>query len=1122
MEFTKRGKSGGIVFRVIDPLKIVERPDTNTDKPTPTKSPQQWLRESQSQQQGLGDSLKVLAERLGVCESSLVRLQTGYDYPKNYYTFPERNATGDIIGQAVRRVRPNGTDGKWQVKGGNRGIYIPDSWDVGGPVYLVEGASDVAAMMTLGGLSVIGRPQNNGGVYHLAEFFKDFDPKRELIVVGENDKDGDSWPGKEGATTTAKQLTDLLGRPVYWAMPPIGTKDIRELLKSRGLASKALFSEAINHTKTLAKEPQTADFAPDLLPVIEPEGEAKTLPEYRAEMAAKLNEMIQTPGIHILNAPTGGGKSYLTNEAVKRVGSSLTILPTHANVRERLDELKQAGVDAVAYPELNETTCGRYEEAKKLVNLGLQAGATICQGCPLRKDCEYQSQMAKASKAKHRVGTHERGRLSTAMGYTGSNKTRKPVELVVIDEMPTTVLAPDITTEYKHIHPVESFCEAAHHFHLKSTPEEKAFADAMKDVKKAIENKCENIEQAGTVRIELPASMGVPDNWQRLVANIISKAGVRANPEALRLITRAAAGDLKELYITTDIRLKKDGGERVLNHCVYGRFQPGLPKDVPTICTDATTKPEDIEAATGMTVQDQTPTGHLEVIQPVRHILTDITKTNSKARVAALVVEYLANNPNVKRLGIIGHSNHWKCGEVYELLPESVRQRIARYAYFGEGPDRGSNQWHVECDALLVMGTPRPNGSDIRRELIRLGLHEAAAHSDGDFGTLNWQGHRNGEVIEHSGRGYRDPDWRRAYGAIGTASLYQAIGRGRIYSKEGIPVTLYTNEQTPFETEYPEGLPKPMVESLRVIENLIADIENDEDVTDIHPINTNYRENVGSDLPAGLILDKLKAECEGTKRTHERWLKDLVAFGLLIKPKRGVYRLPPEPVKQVPSSPEPVTVTNIPATLQPVTVAASSDFQLEIPAPQEIAETERKTSEAIFGEPRVIPETPLTPCRLCGCTDTKAVVINHGNNDGKRSIRLDCAKCDVFVAFEHWYELPPTDEKGTSVANFSVSATRTPTETDRLSLPQASHYTASGFSGFPLVGDPNKEPDVPVNTGPKVVGIEVDGFETHTPDRRQGINTETGGGLLTEDGRPVSTEHNHARMGAMNHGFQTS
>ena len=198
------------------------------------------------------------------------------------------------------------------------------------------------------------------------------------------------------------------------------------------------------------------------------------------------------------------------------------------------------------------------------------------------------------------------------MAYIG----RKPVELVVVDEMPTTVLAPDITTKHENLHSIESLCAVTHHHYVKADEEEVKFSESMMRVIQAIHQTCESIEQAGTIRIELPASMGVPDNWQRVVASIIKKAKVHPNPEALRLITRATTGDLKELYITTDITPQGDK-----KHFVYGRFQAGLPKDVPTICTDATTKPADLEAATGMMVHDQTPTGHLDVVQPVRHIL---------------------------------------------------------------------------------------------------------------------------------------------------------------------------------------------------------------------------------------------------------------------------------------------------------------------------------------------------------------------------------------------------------------------------------------------------------------------------------------------------------------------
>ncbi len=191
-----------------------------------------------------------LAGQLGVEPTSLERLGVGWDTPKrcqSRWTTPERDATGKVIGVSTRRIG----GGKGFVPGGKRGLTYSDDWQSGnGPILLVEGGSDTAALLSLG-LSTLGRPSNVGGVELLAELLRDVPDERELIVVGENDRkvhdelkpaarerhksDCDwcstCWPGKFGAIRTAKKLSQLLCRKVGWCLSPDDTKDAREWLR---------------------------------------------------------------------------------------------------------------------------------------------------------------------------------------------------------------------------------------------------------------------------------------------------------------------------------------------------------------------------------------------------------------------------------------------------------------------------------------------------------------------------------------------------------------------------------------------------------------------------------------------------------------------------------------------------------------------------------------------------------------------------------------------------------------------------------------------------------------------------------------------------------------------------
>lgn len=167
---------------------------------------------------------------------SLRRLMVGWHV--KWWSFPERDATGRFIG-INKRYR----DGeKRRIKGGKSGLTYCDKWDESvGPIYLVEGGSDVAAMLTMG-LAVVGRPSNVSGVDLLCELLRPIDQRRDIIVIGEKDEKDRStikkhrpdceccnqcWPGKYGAVRTATQLSEQLDRPIDWSFPPGNAKDVR-------------------------------------------------------------------------------------------------------------------------------------------------------------------------------------------------------------------------------------------------------------------------------------------------------------------------------------------------------------------------------------------------------------------------------------------------------------------------------------------------------------------------------------------------------------------------------------------------------------------------------------------------------------------------------------------------------------------------------------------------------------------------------------------------------------------------------------------------------------------------------------------------------------------------------
>lgn len=157
--------------------------------------------------------LAELAYDLNVSTASLESLMVGWHEPYQAYTFPMRDGMGNIIG-----IRTRHADGsKRCVTGSKSGLFTPDQLPRGS-IYICEGPTDVAAMLTLG-LAAIGRPSCMGSHDQVRQFLNNY--RRDVIVIADND-----GPGREGAARLCEALG--VGRIVE---PPENVKDIRERVK---------------------------------------------------------------------------------------------------------------------------------------------------------------------------------------------------------------------------------------------------------------------------------------------------------------------------------------------------------------------------------------------------------------------------------------------------------------------------------------------------------------------------------------------------------------------------------------------------------------------------------------------------------------------------------------------------------------------------------------------------------------------------------------------------------------------------------------------------------------------------------------------------------------------------
>lgn len=168
--------------------------------------------------------LAILAHTLRLPIPSLQRIGVGWDPWRQAWTFPECRYDGRVIGVMLRY--PDGT--KRCIPGSHRGLILPWGWQhFRGPVFVPEGATDVAALLSTG-RQAIGRPSTDcvGDLPLLATSLP-----IEPIILGENDqRPNGSWPGRNGAMRCAEQVAAVLRRPVEFNFPPAGHKDIRDAI----------------------------------------------------------------------------------------------------------------------------------------------------------------------------------------------------------------------------------------------------------------------------------------------------------------------------------------------------------------------------------------------------------------------------------------------------------------------------------------------------------------------------------------------------------------------------------------------------------------------------------------------------------------------------------------------------------------------------------------------------------------------------------------------------------------------------------------------------------------------------------------------------------------------------
>jgi hypothetical protein len=184
--------------------------------------------------------------------------------------------------------------------------------DVGeGPLLLVKGASDIAALMSIG-IAAVGRPGDCGEISLLVDLLRSVAPERRIVVLGERDPKPDGLgPGREVAIRTATRLAEELGRSIAWALPPDEATGARAWLDAMPtMPAKrltALFVSGLDLVVIRAP--------PVYTPAIHA-GPAVPLGGWRDGMLHDRLGSLRRPGAFLDASVTGAGKSRVDVETI--------------------------------------------------------------------------------------------------------------------------------------------------------------------------------------------------------------------------------------------------------------------------------------------------------------------------------------------------------------------------------------------------------------------------------------------------------------------------------------------------------------------------------------------------------------------------------------------------------------------------------------------------------------------------------------------------------------------------------------------------------------------------------------------------------------------------------------
>jgi len=502
-------------------------------------------------------------------------------------------------------------------------------------------------------------------------------------------------------------------------------------------------------------------------------------------------ESIGKPGLYFDGRPTGCGKSHADAMAYREAaaGRAVELLPTHEGLQTRVAELQAMGLNAAAYPRVDESNCGNWEQAQMAQNVGLPHTQTACKTCPTATHAHcmqagWKAQMGRAAGADVQLMTHDR---AAALGLDTVSPSGG---YVAVHEQLYAVMRPQFSASRRNINKLDGcLCDLIEDLDndpewLNQPADSIKFARELADVVARCLRGMARIDGAECEQLPSREPMPIPE---------------RLLPELMRYVRGIGGSVLRPI-----VEHMTQSADLVLfaNRLVATKLNRPNPNCTTWVC-DATATPDEVRQLVGMDVLDKTPIGRLKPVHQVQQILCDVTvgRTNADGRnsgtstktVLSLVRGFLTDHTDIDRLGIICHKRFKKA---IDQLPDEWRNRIEMLDHWRSGSECGSNDWFQRCDGMLILGTPRIPPPAYQNQLIRMGRPGAAATVP-EWKQTQWMSD-GGRLVTVGG--YADPEWKQTHRILVEAKLRQAIGRGRGALADGIPVWCCTNENLELPT----------------------------------------------------------------------------------------------------------------------------------------------------------------------------------------------------------------------------------------------------------------------------------------------------------------------------------